>query len=233
MNTSFTLFHLQTQDTLRMKMNTRLKEIDRIIAADKEISQAKVRLVEAEGINKSAEAVVRGLMEQVKEKKIKRELTQSNLFSGKVRNPKELQDLQAETQALDRTIAKLEDEELQAMMALEETTEALNSAEAELQKIMDRKASQNSLLIGEKHKIESEIPQVDAQRQALIEQLDKGTFMVYRTLLRSKAGIAVAEVKDDTCGACGVTVPPADIQAAKSPNVIAYCKNCGRILYKP
>jgi hypothetical protein len=73
---------------------------------------------------------------------------------------------------------------------------------------------------------------VDAQRQALIEQLDKEIFMVYRTLLKSKAGIAVAEVNDDTCSACGVTVPPADIQAAKSPNIIAYCKNCGRILVK-
>ncbi len=233
MNTSFTLFRLQTQDTLRMKMNSRLKEIDRTIAADKEVSQAKARVVEAEEINRSTESVVKGFIEQVQEKKIKRELTQSSLFSGKVRNPKELQDLQAESQALDRTIAKLEDEELQAMMALEGTNRALEAAKAELQKILDRKASQNSLLIGEKHKIESEIPQVDAQRQALIDQLDKETFAIYRTLLKSKAGRAVAEVKDDTCGACGVTVPPADIQAAKSPNVIAYCKNCGRILYKP
>ena len=232
MNTSFTLFRLQTQDTLRMKMNARLKEIDRIIAADKEVSQANAKLVEAQGINKSAESALKGLLEQVKEKKLKRELTQSNLFSGKVRNPKELQDLQAETQALDRTIAKLEDEQLQAMMAFEETTNALHQAEKELQQVLDRKASQNSLLIGEKHKIESEIPQVDAQRQALIEQLDKEIFMVYRTLLKSKAGIAVAEVNDDTCSACGVTVPPADIQAAKSPNIIAYCKNCGRILVK-
>ena len=232
MNSSFTLFRLQTQDTLRMKMNARLKEIDRIIAADKEVSQANAKLVEAQGINKSAESALQGLLEQVKEKKLKRELTQSNLFSGKVRNPKELQDLQAETQALDRTIARLEDEQLQAMMAFEETTNALHQAEKELQQVLDRKTSQNSLLIGEKHKIESEIPQVDAQRQALIEQLDKEIFMVYRTLLESKAGIAVAEVNDDTCSACGVTVPPADIQAAKSPNIIAYCKNCGRILVK-
>ena len=117
-------------------------------------------------------------------------------------------------------------------MTLEETTTALRQAEADLQKVMDRKASQSSLLIGEKHKIESEIPQVDAQRKALREQLDEPTFTVYRELLKNKAGRAVAEVNDDTCGACGVTVPPADIQAAKSPNVIAYCKNCGRILYK-
>ena len=232
MNTSFTLFRLQAQDTLRMKMNARLKEIDRIIAADKEISQANASLVEAQGINKSAESVLKGLVDQVKEKKLKRELTQANLFSGKVRNPKELQDLQAETQALDRTIAKLEDEQLQAMMALEETTKALHDAERQLQQVLDRKASQNSLLIGEKHKIEAEIPQVDAQRSSLREQLDEATFTVYRNLLKSKAGRAVAEVLDDTCGACGVTLPPADIQVAKSPNVVAYCKNCGRILHK-
>lgn len=233
MNTSFTLFRLQAKDTLRMKMNARLKEIDRIIAADKEISQANASLVEARGINKSAESVLKDLVDQVKEKKLKRELTQANLFSGNVRNPKELQDLQAETQALDRTITKLEDEQLQAMMVLEETIKALHDAERELQQVLDRKASQNSLLVGEKHKIESEIPQVDAQRSSLREQLDEATFTVYRNLLKSKAGRAVAEVLDDTCGACGVTVPPADIQAAKSPNVIAYCKNCGRILYKP
>ena len=233
MNTSFTLFRLQAKDTLRMKMNARLKEIDRIIAADKEISQANASLVEARGINRSAESVLKDLVDQVKEKKLKRELTQANLFSGKIRNPKELQDLQAETQALDRTITKLEDEQLQAMMVLEETIKALHDAERELQQVLDRKASQNSLLVGEKHKIESEIPQVDAQRSSLREQLDEATFTVYRNLLKSKAGRAVAEVLDDTCGACGVTVPPADIQAAKSPNVIAYCKNCGRILYKP
>ena len=232
MNTSFTLFRLQAQDTLRMKMNARLKDIDRIIAADKEVSQANDRLAEAQGINKSAESVLKELVAQVKEKKMKRELTQANLFSGKVRNPKELQDLQAETQALDRTIAKLEDEQLQAMMVLEETTRVLRQAEGDLQKVMDRIASQNSLLIGEKHKIESEIPQVDAQRQALREQLDEATVTVYRNLFKSKSGRAIAEVNDDTCGACGVTVPPADIQAAKSPNVVAYCKNCGRILYK-
>ena len=215
-----------------MKMNARLKEIDRIIAADKEVSQAKERLVEAQGLNKSAESVLKELMAQAKEKKLKRELTQAKLFSGKVRNPKELQDLQAETQALDRTIAKLEDEQLQAMMALEEITDAVHEAERVLQQVLDRKASQNSLLIGEKHKIEFDIPQVDSQRQALKEQLDEATFTIYRNLLKSKAGRAIAEVNDDTCSACGVTVPPADIQAAKSPNAISYCKNCGRILYK-
>ena len=159
MNTSFTLFRLQTQDTLRMKMNARLKEIERIIAADREVNQANTRLTQAQEINKSAESALQGIMAQVKEKKIKRELTQANLFSGKVRNPKELQDLQAETHALDRTIAKLEEEQLQAMMALEETTSTLHQAESELQKVLDRKSSQNSLLIGEKHKIEAEIPQ--------------------------------------------------------------------------
>jgi len=232
MNVSFTLFRLQAQDSLRMKMNARLKEIDRMIAEDEDVIRANERLTEARESDHSAESLLKDMAAQVQEKKLKRELTQSKLFSGKVRSPKELQDLQAETQALDRTIAKLEDEQLQAMLAHEETREAVRQAEADLQKVRDQKASQNSLLLGEKHKIEAEIPKVDAQRQALREQLDPEVFSVYRALLKSKGGRAVADVHEDTCSACGVTLPPADIQAARSPNVIATCKNCGRILYK-
>lgn len=232
MNVSFTLFRLQAQDSLRMKMNARLKEIDRMIAEDKDVIRATERLSEARESDHSAESLLKDMAAQVQEKKLKRELTHSKLFSGKVRSPKELQDLQAETQALDRTIAKLEDEQLQAMLAHEETMEAVRQAEADLQRVRDQKASQNSLLLGEKHKIEAEIPKVDVQRQALREQLDPEVFSVYRALLKSKGGRAVADIHEDTCGACGVTLPPADIQAARSPNVIATCKNCGRILYK-
>ena len=232
MNTSFTLFRLQTQDTLRMKMNARLKEIDRVIAADKDVIQANEKLSEAQKANHSADSVLKDLLAQVKEKKLKRELTQNNLFSGKVRNPKELQDLQAETFALDRAIAKLEEDQLQAMMIAEETASAVDQARSDLQNVLDRKASENSRLMGEKHKIEAEIPQVDAQRQALIVQLDEVTFKIYRSLMKSKAGRAVAEINEDSCGACGVTITPAVIQAAKSPTQIAYCQNCGRILFK-
>jgi len=215
-----------------MKMNARLKEIDRVIAADKDVIQANEKLSEAQEANHSADSVLKDLLAQVKEKKLKRELTQNNLFSGKVRNPKELQDLQAETFALDRAIAKLEEDQLQAMMTAEETASAVDQARSDLQNVLDRKASENSRLMGEKHKIETEIPQVDAQRQALIVQLDEETFKVYRSLMKSKAGRAVAEINEDSCGACGVTITPAIIQAAKSATQIAYCKNCGRILFK-
>ena len=144
MNVSFTLFRLQAQDSLRMKMNARLKEIDRMIAEDEDVIRANERLTEARESDHSAESLLKDMAAQVQEKKLKRELTHSKLFSGKVRSPKELQDLQAETQALDRTIAKLEDEQLQAMLAHEETMEAVRQAEANLQKVLDQKASQNS-----------------------------------------------------------------------------------------
>lgn len=232
MNTSFTLFRLQTQDSLRMKMNARLKEIDRIIAADLEVIQAKAKFSEAQEIHKSRESSLNDLAAQAREKKLKRELTQSNLFSGKVRNPKELQDLQAETHALDRAIAKLEEEQLHAMMEVEESDALEENARKELQAVLDRKATENSRLMSEKNKIESEIPLVDAQRQVLIDQLDADTFRIYRNLMKSKAGRAVAEIHDDSCGACGVVITPADIQAAKSSSKMIYCKNCGRILYK-
>lgn len=232
MNTSFTLFRLQTQDTLRIGMNTRLKEIDRIVAEDFEVVQAKDKLNDAKQSLQLAESMLKDLTNQTTEKRIKRELTQNSLFSGKVRSPKELQDLQAESHALDRVIASLEEQQLNALQQVDEAATIVKLAQDALQDVLDRKSSENARLMGEKHKIEADIPKVDAQRQALIDQLDAESFRIYRNLMKTKANRAVAEIKDDSCGTCGVIVTPADIQSAKLPTHLTFCKNCGRILYK-
>jgi predicted nucleic acid-binding Zn-ribbon protein len=54
----------------------------------------------------------------------------------------------------------------------------------------------------------------------------------YEALFRSKGGVAVAEIFDESCKACGVELSPTDIQQAANPNIITKCKSCGRILYK-
>ena len=58
--------------------------------------------------------------EEVREQQIKIEQNQSRLYSGKVTNPKELQDLQAEAEAFKRQLSLHENRQLEKMMALEE-----------------------------------------------------------------------------------------------------------------
>lgn len=232
MNETFNLYRLQILDTRRHEIKTRIAEIDAIMARDKAVKAAMDARDAAQASLKQAESVVKDIRDQAAQKKLKLELNQANLFGGKVRVPKELQDLQAESDALNRTIAKLEDEQFGAMVEVENQEAALMYAETQLQAAINAKASENSLLLGERGQLESELPRIEVQRSAVKTTLDDKAFEEYKTLYKNKARRAVAEVVDGCCGVCGVELTPAEKQMARSPSVVLKCHTCGRILYQ-
>ncbi|MDD4578551.1 MAG: hypothetical protein PHS75_08390, partial [Anaerolineaceae bacterium] len=126
----------------------------------------------------------------------------------------------------------MEDEQIQLMEVNDSCQEAKKEAEAELQKLLNAKATENSLLMGEREKLIKQLPKINAQRDALKSQLDAKLLEEYDALFKRKGGVAVAEVYDSSCKACGVELSPTDIQLAANPNMITKCKSCGRILYK-
>ncbi len=232
MNLSFSLYRLQMLDTQRLKIKRRLAAITETLAADESV-RAKLELkTQAEQSLRKVQSDLNESNNQVASKKMKLELTQSQLFGGKVRNPKELQDLQAESEALRKTIAKMEDDLLDVMIRQESAQKSLQEAEKEYSRILDQKASENALLSGEKHNLELEKPRLDAQRQSLVAALPLDIAAEYQNLFRSKGGKAVSEIVDDACSACGASISPGDIQAARSPSTLVKCRTCGRYLYK-
>lgn len=232
MNLSFNLYRLQSIDTQYRKITRRLAQIEQILLADETVRAANEQKMLAEEAERKIHSEIKEIQARSQEKKIKLELHQKSLFGGKVRNPKELQDLQAESEVLRRNIQKLEDEQLDVMLALETAQEAFKEADLAYHRALDKKASENSLMLGEKSKLEVEQQQLRSQRQALTSPLPKQTLDEYQALFKAKGGRAVAEIVDDCCEGCGVQLPPADIQAAKSSGSLAHCKTCGRILYK-
>jgi uncharacterized protein len=61
--------------------------------------------------------------------------SEASLYGGKIRNPKELQDLQVEIAALKRRTATLEDEQLEAMLAVEDAETQLTEANKNLNEV--------------------------------------------------------------------------------------------------
>lgn len=232
MNLTFSLYRLQTLDTQRQKIIKRLAQIEAILNAD-ELVQARMQE------KKQAEAELLQKLEQVSqiaadtaEKRLKLELNQVQLFGGKIRNPKELQDLQAESEALKRVLQKLEDAQFEALMAQEAAQKALAAAETDYQAAINQKASENSILAGERGTLTNEMNKLNSQREALTQTLPADIVTLYESLLKTKGGRAVAAIVDDGCEACGVELTPRDIQAVRSSNTLMRCKTCGRILYK-
>jgi predicted nucleic acid-binding Zn-ribbon protein len=162
---------------------------------------------------------------------MKIEQDESSLYSGKMHNPKELQDLQKEVASLKRFLTTLEDRQLEIMIQVEEAEGVSNVAKADLDKVQARMVEQNAQFTAEKSKLLKDKDRLEVERQAAYNALSSQEQDLYNQLRKSRRGIAVTRIVDRTCTACGSTLTPALVQAANSPSQIVRCPSCNRILY--
>lgn len=232
MNKTFSLYRLQQLDSQRLQNLKRIKQIDQIIASDKAVLRARSIVQKATDALSECDKELHDIHQKVEAKDLKLKQTQAKLFGGKVSATKELQDLQAESEALGRNLANLEEQQLALLEKHDKRQATKETAETDLQQLLNQKASENSRLLGEREKLKRQLLKVKSQREALKRQLDETVLKDYSALFKIKGGLAVAEIFEGSCKACGVQISPTDIQQAADPSVILYCKGCGRILYK-
>lgn len=232
MNKTFSLYRLQQLDTQRLQRLKRIKQIDTILASDEAVQKCQRQIDAALKEHQSNEAVMDDFHQKIEEKTLKYKQTQAKLYGGKIHVTKELQDLQAESEALTRTIAALQEEQLEAIHVAEESEKALTQARDDMKALLNDRASEHSLLFGEREKLLAQLPKINAQRDVVQQQIPAGLLEDYSRLFKSKSGLAVSEVFEDSCKACGFELSPTDLQLIAKPDVIMKCKGCGRILYK-
>ncbi|MDH5506800.1 MAG: C4-type zinc ribbon domain-containing protein [Anaerolineae bacterium] len=231
MSEPFKLFRLQQVDSQIDEAKARLREIENILNDDAARRQAEKNAKAAEEASQEAQKALRRAEEEVKSQQIKIEHNQAALYGGKVSNPKELQDLQNEAEALKRHLTTLEDTQLEIMMRVEEAEEINKKAAGVLENIENQRAEQKKNLSGEATELESDVARYEQERAAAIDSIPGDDLRLYDKLRKSKNGVAVASVHNKTCGACGSELPQAIAQAARSATKISHCDTCGRILY--
>ena len=162
--------------------------------------------------------------------RIKIEQTEATLYSGTIRNPKELQDLQNEVAALKRFLDTLEERQLEAMLATDEATGKNQEAQKILGQYRAQAEKQQASLVQERTQLESQKAAAENQRLGAAKLIAPDDLAVYERLRKERAGVAVSGVKDRACNACGSTLTAALHQAARSPSQLVFCDMCGRIL---
>ena len=232
MNLGLSLFRLQNLDTTIAQIHARIHQIDNLISDTHLEKQGQVRITEAQNSLKSANSDLKIIQDQVDASRLKLKFNQSALFGGKISNSKDLQDLEMEAQALRNRIASLEEEQFEAMVCVEAANSAILEAEKSLADLIARRVEDNAAMLGEKMKIQGDLPDLIDQQQAILNAIPAESLSIYQSLLRTKNGLAVVEVIENACTACGYELAPADQQAARSPSSLLRCKTCGRILYK-
>jgi predicted nucleic acid-binding Zn-ribbon protein len=231
MSRPFKLYRLQQLDSQLDQASLRLGEIEKILADDEDLRKARIHTDATAAALDSARKLLKRDEENVSAQRIKIEQTEATLYGGKVRNPKELQDLQNEAAALKRYLSVLEDRQLDSMISLEQAQANHQAAVELLEKAESKSASRYKELSAEQSILTGEVDNLQVERQAASASILEDDLKLYNQLRQQRRGVAVAKVVDKACGACGSTLNAALLHAARSPNQITRCDSCGRILY--
>lgn len=231
MSAALGLYRLQLLDSRMDEIRARLDEIRHTLENDTELRNGKEKVTKAESAHQLTQKALKQAEEEVNKQKVKIEQSEATLYSGTVKNPKELQDLQDEAASLKRHLATLEDRQLEAMVDDEAADMETQAAFQKLENVRARLESQNVTLTAEQANLNNELERLESERQAALSPLDTNLLTVYEQLRQQKRGLAVAAVSDRACAACGTTLTPSQNQSARSAAQIYNCPTCGRILF--
>lgn len=231
MSQPFKLFRLQGIDSQLDRVRARLNEIEIQLREEEALRLAEQRFAEALTTLEEKRKRLKQAEQEVHEQRIKIEQNESTLYGGKVRNPKELQDLQNEGAALKRYRNVLEDRQLESMIELEEAEAIHQTQKTELERVQTELAQKQKMLKEGQESLRNEAARLESERQAAASSIPKEDLDLYSLLRKQRNGIAVAKVSDKACSACGSTLNAALLHAVRSPSQITRCATCGRILY--
>jgi uncharacterized protein len=225
------LYRLQQIDSQLDNARILLQNLEKELNDTSLVDEAKQNISEAEQKHKIEVKNLKDSENKTYDVRVKIELSESSLYGGKIHNPKELQDLQNEVASLKRLITTLEDYELEAMMAVEQSEEVLDQSRKNLHEVQGKQSEHNAVLNGERLKLVSQVDRLQSERDATIPAISKSDLELYDQLRKSRNGVAVAKISSRACGACGATLNAALIQSTQAPGQLIRCPTCGRILY--
>lgn len=231
MSQTLSLYRLQQVDSQIDRAQIRLQAIQKTLEDDNELRLAKERSDSAKDVYQSCDQVLKQAEVDAQSQRIKIEQTEANLYAGKGHSPKELLDLQNDVAALKRHLIVLEDIQLEAMLAVENSMVALQVAQSDFLAAQNYSMKQNRDLREELTVLQKEQEKLLAERVAVAVSIPSGDLGLYDRLRQERRGIAVAVIRDNSCSACGSGLSAAQMQSSRASEQMALCPSCGRILY--
>lgn len=231
----FILYQLQELDrdvamkTREMKGHPILEEFHALKesyqAAKGQIASLQEALKKENRKIRKAEMDIQGIAEEIRELKGK-------LYSGEIRNTKELGQYEKKAQGREKEKSSREEELLTFMEQVEKEEEKINLMMKQLQRDRSRLKEVQSQGQNEINQIKSEIEELNRKREELRQGVDAALLEQYDRDAGKYQGFMIARVKGNMCEGCRVYLSSSVLSILDNPNIQLKCENCGRILLK-
>jgi hypothetical protein len=225
------LFALQEIDSQIDTRQARLAAIDARLEQDEALAPLRAAVATLEDERRPLIARLRDLETVVEDGRRHIETEETKLYSGTIRSPRDLDDLQKEVESLKRTQQAREDELLTLLSQVEDLDARLGAARRELGEAQAAWEREQEDLRAEREQLAAEISALEQQRQPQFERLAPEVQQLYEQLRRTRGGRAVVRVERGTCQGCRISLPMNIVQRARSGTTIVQCSSCGRILF--
>lgn len=233
MSRASALYRLQELDLELDACRARLADIAAALGDSASVQSARSRLLSAEARQRAARVTLQELEfeNQALTEKIRE--AEQRLYSGAIRNPKELRDLQAEIESLKRRLAASEEQQLNALIASEVAETQAAGTEAELQQVEDVASREHTALTAERVALEGRLAKLEGEREGAGASIPAADRDVYQRLRQSRRGRAVARLdkSEGVCSDCGMEPSAIIRQEARRGTDLVRCPGCDRILY--
>ena len=213
---------LESNEQSLRQITSQLGESEAVVEARNKLALEQQRLEELERQQHSAEWEIDGLIGKLT-------TAEEKLYGGRIRNPKELTNLQHEVDGLKTKRNQLEDKALEIMDQIELATVTVANMKSELNRLEAEWHSQQQQLSTEMEQLKTKLSELKHNRQLLSAKIDPGALEFYHELKKQKR-TAVAKIEQGICRGCWISLPSTELQRARSGNLVQ-CSSCGRILF--
>lgn len=231
MSKAETLYRLQTIDLEVDERNCRLKEVKASLEGSEELYQVRQALQDGEKELRQQRTKLRDRELEMQSLTNKIVSVEDRLYGGRIKNPKELANLQGEIQYLRRRKGELEDQVLEAMIEVEESEVSVTEQRERLARLEGDWQETQVRLSAEQNELISRLSQLKAKRAKLQGTIEASDLALYEDLRRRRGGRAVALLEGELCQGCRVTLPTSKAQQARQGETLTLCGSCERILY--
>jgi predicted nucleic acid-binding Zn-ribbon protein len=224
------LYQLQLVDSERDEKRQRLADVEAGLGESDDVARAQDAVAETEQGLDQLRIQLRDLELEISSLNAKLKQNQDRLYSGRVRNPKELSNLQEEAAALRRRRSELEDDQLELMIAIEEDEAELAERQARLLQIETAWREEQANLQAEKERLEADLAELDANVTRRRSKFGAADLDLYDDLRDNLGGVGIALLKRGICQVCGTDVPTGVARAVERGEGSYYCPTCNRLL---
>ncbi|MEX0681861.1 MAG: hypothetical protein WD472_00185 [Dehalococcoidia bacterium] len=224
------LFALQEIDLSLDKALSRLAEIDEQTGETEELTASREAFEAATEVVRQLKSKQSDLEFEAEEVRIKAADVEQKLYSGRVTNPKELADLDADLKSIKALIKTREDVLLAHLEEAEAAEATMREAESTYRTIEAEWRDSQAHLVAEKAEIEPEIARLRARRDEEAGRIARAPIGLYALLRERRNGVAVAGVERGMCQGCRISLPSNLLQKARMPGAMVQCVSCERIL---